>query len=427
MSGEPAGGAFEVFLGELRSVLQHLYDPSELRKTPLLALLGVESRANPLSALRQLLIGAIQALEPSADIPVHSNAWRVYHILTYCYVEQSEQRTVASNLGLSVRQLRRQERAAEQVLADYLWSRYALEDQADILFGETVPLAGQDSSQAAQDRDREHELEWVRESFPSEVTDVSATLQSVLRTIGPLVQALEVQVDYEPAEGLPPVSGQRVLLGQAMLSLLTAAVHAVARGKVRVGVESQGRGIVVCVEAVGDQGPVSATGGSGAEHLQMARQVADVFGGTLEIAALGGRGQAFAATLVLPVTEQVPVLAIDDNVDTLHLLQRYLVGTRYQLVGVSDPSQALSAAASVDPQAIVLDVMLPEVDGWELLGRLREHPATRAVPVIVCTIMPQEQLALTLGAAAYIRKPVSRGGLLSVLDREVASRGRGCG
>jgi CheY-like chemotaxis protein len=66
----------------------------------------------------------------------------------------------------------------------------------------------------------------------------------------------------------------------------------------------------------------------------------------------------------------------------------------------------------------VLDVMMPEQDGWTLLGQLREHPTTRGVPIIVCTILPQEQLALTLGAAEFIRKPVSRKTLLSALDRQ---------
>jgi CheY-like chemotaxis protein/signal transduction histidine kinase len=426
MNEAPADKAFEIFMGELRSVLQHLYDPSEMRKTPLLALLGVQNRANPISALRQTVISAIQAHQPSADVPVHSSAWRVYYILVCRYVEQSDQRTVAANLGLSVRQLRRQERIAEQALADYLWARYDLEAQTDLLLGNLAPSLTKDSAQSEGERDREHELEWVRDSFPSEVTDVSATLQAALSTIDPLVQALQVQVDYAPTDPLPPVTGQRVLLRQALLSLLTAAVHTTEQGQVHVTAQAQSKGIFICVEATGTA-VSAATGGSGAEHLQMAEQAAGVFGGTLEIAPPGTSGSSFSATLVLPITEQVPVLVIDDNVDTLHLFQRYLAGTHYRFAGVDDPAEVLGAAESLVPHAIVLDVMLPEIDGWELLGRLREHPTTQAVPVIVCTIMPQEQLALALGAAGYIRKPVSREALLSTLDREVRSRGRGSG
>ena len=123
--------------------------------------------------------------------------------------------------------------------------------------------------------------------------------------------------------------------------------------------------------------------------------------------------------LILPAAEQVPVLVVDDNIDTLQLYGRYLTGTRYRFVGVADPRRAVELAEEVNPQIILLDLMLPQVDGWELLGRLREHPRTYHIPVVVCSILPQEDLALALGAAAFIRKPASQAALLSALDREL--------
>ena len=63
--------------------------------------------------------------------------------------------------------------------------------------------------------------------------------------------------------------------------------------------------------------------------------------------------------------------------------------------------------------------MLPEIDGWELLGRLREHPRTGKTPIIVCSILPQEDLALALGAATLIRKPVSQSAFLLALDQQL--------
>ncbi|MDI7275566.1 MAG: response regulator, partial [Anaerolineae bacterium] len=131
------------------------------------------------------------------------------------------------------------------------------------------------------------------------------------------------------------------------------------------------------------------------------------------------------AILNLPAAEQAGVLVIDDNADTLQLFQRYLAGSGYPFVGARDPEQAMALAEHLGPSVIVLDVMLPGVDGWELLGRLREHPKTRGIPVVVCTILPQEQLALALGAAAVLRKPVTRTALLEVLDRLPGPRSPG--
>ncbi|MGC9349522.1 MAG: response regulator [Anaerolineae bacterium] len=408
---------FEAFLTALRAALQHLYDPLTLRGTPLIALFDVEEGKNPIAELRQMLIDGIKALEPGSDVPVHSSAWRVYHILRYRYIEQSAQRTVANNMGLSVRQLRRQERDAEKALAGYLWNRYNLERRAEVLFGPPQPEGRNGSTRPPG---RERELEWVRDSFPSEVNDISAMIESTLRTVRPLVQALDVEVILAIPEDLPMVTGQRMPLRQAFLSLLTAAVHVVPGGQVRVSAEQQQEGIIVRLEAEDGEGASPAEAGD--EHLQMARQCIDLFGGELIVDAPEEGDRAFASALRLPVTEPMPVLMIDDNLDTLRLFQRYLSGTHYQFVGVHDPDEVLSLAESLLPQAIVLDVMLPGVDGWELLGRLREHPATRELPTIVCTVMPQEQLAMALGAAAYLRKPVSRETLLSELDQQVSSR-----
>jgi CheY-like chemotaxis protein len=446
MNEEVESKPFEDFLADLRKILPHLYDPLDVHNISLTTLFGVRDSAHPIIALRQILIDAIRALEPAPDVPVHSNAWRIYHILRYRYVEQSAQWTVANNMGLSVRQLRRQERDAEKALASYLWTRHNLQRRIeaalspDALPEEVGPAqnagldpaqnAGTGPAQNAGSDARERELEWVRDSFPSEVTDISALIQAILKTVNPLTRALNVQVDCEIPEDLPPVTGQRVLLRQSFLSLLTAAVQATPGGRVRISAEQQAEGIAIRLEAV--SGTSASIEETGAEHVQMARECIGLFGGELEIEEpqtldIGtgdtqtGSG-SFVTALFLPVTEPLSVLVVDDNLDTLHLFQRYLSGTRYRFVGIEDPASTLSVAASLLPSIIVLDVMLPGLDGWELLGRLREHPATRNLPIIICTVMPQEQLALALGAAAYLRKPVSREVLLSALDRLVNSQ-----
>ena len=112
------------------------------------------------------------------------------------------------------------------------------------------------------------------------------------------------------------------------------------------------------------------------------------------------------------------MLAIDDNPDTLRLLQRYTADTRYGLQCESDAERSLALAEEIMPDIILLDVMLQDVDGWELLGRFRAHPRLGDRPVIVCTILPQRDLALSLGAAGFLSKPFSRRQLLATLDAQ---------
>jgi CheY-like chemotaxis protein len=412
--------ASQAFVRELRRALRRLYDPAGLRKSPLLESLAIDTRHNPVSALRQVLVDAIQALKPGDDVPLHSNACRIHRVLTYRYVQQFVQKEVAASLGLSIRQLAREENVAVQVLADYLLTHC------------DVQLRGHDSSTTSSQAEdqvapppattpaQKNELEWLRESLPREIADIAGMIRTALKTIGPLMQASSVQVECEVLERLPLVAGQPTTMRQALLSLLTAAVRSVPGGRVKVAVETDQKAVRVHVWAAADPAASSPImGGLPVEHLKMTRQLVSLSGGTLEVLPTLDREQPLVATLVLPVAEQVPVLVIDDNADTLHLLQRYLFGTRYGFTGTRDPGQALALAEELAVQIIVLDVMLPGIDGWELLGRLREHPKTRSVPVVVCTILPQEQLALALGAAAFIHKPVSREVLLSALDQQM--------
>jgi len=65
----------------------------------------------------------------------------------------------------------------------------------------------------------------------------------------------------------------------------------------------------------------------------------------------------------------------------------------------------------------VLDVMMPHMDGWEMLGQLRHHPLTMNAPIIVCSILTQAELALSLGASDYIRKPVTAQTFVQALEQ----------
>jgi CheY-like chemotaxis protein len=145
----------------------------------------------------------------------------------------------------------------------------------------------------------------------------------------------------------------------------------------------------------------------------------DACGGTLAHAL---NEAEFVTRLTLPALQPVAVLVIDDNADTLQLLTRYTLGTRYQLTGCQDPNRALQMIEQTLPQLIVLDVMMPQMDGWEVLGRLRQHPRTQHIPIIICSILVQEALAYSLGAGDFVRKPVSRRDFRAALDRQTAGR-----
>jgi len=131
-------------------------------------------------------------------------------------------------------------------------------------------------------------------------------------------------------------------------------------------------------------------------------------------------GNKLVLDMFLPLAARIKVLVVDDNPDLIHFYQRYVQGTRYQIVPLAEGTRALEVVETVKPDVIVLDVMLPNVDGWELLTSLREHPAARSLPIIICSVVREEELALALGAARYIPKPVRRQEFIQALDQVLA-------
>ena len=119
------------------------------------------------------------------------------------------------------------------------------------------------------------------------------------------------------------------------------------------------------------------------------------------------------------------ILAIDDDRGVLTLLKRYLEHDGFQVVGVLESAEALSIARHLAADrrqvlaAITLDIVMPHLDGWEVLKALKQDPETKTIPVILCSIVDDVEQGLAMGAAACLRKPLTRNELLEVL-RKVA-------
>jgi len=115
--------------------------------------------------------------------------------------------------------------------------------------------------------------------------------------------------------------------------------------------------------------------------------------------------------------EEPVVLVIDDDPTALDLLERTLQGAGVRVVTASDGPEALKLARTLRPAAITLDVLMPGMDGWEVLGQLKADPETSAIPVIMVTMTSDRKLGYALGATEFLTKPVRRDQLVSLLDR----------
>lgn len=402
------------FEDALREALNHLYDPVALRQSPLVECLGLPSAEGP-GALRAMLEQAIRGLKPANSFPENCKSRRYYQILFYRYVQQFTQEAVAQKIGLSPRHLRREQDAAIHALAEALYDRFGLVERGFPPPSEPLgPIA-----LSAMSSNVEGELAWLDDSLLDRTCQASSVLLEALHLVERLAEGYQITLQTDVPK-LSLVAMAATVLKQVILDLLSSAIRAVPGGQIYIAAEpsspsreAQG---VLCLRAI----PLGGLGDLGAwdDAQRIAERLLEMAGGRIEVVR---DGNVLTACLWLPLAERIRVLAIEDNADTLQLWQRYVEDSPFWLVGVQDPHEALARAEQIRPRIIVLDIMLPDIDGWELLGRLRYHPVTQGIPVIVCTVHPQRELAFSLGASAFVRKPTTRQEFLAALEQQSAA------
>ncbi|MDH4318284.1 MAG: ATP-binding protein [Desulfobulbaceae bacterium] len=108
------------------------------------------------------------------------------------------------------------------------------------------------------------------------------------------------------------------------------------------------------------------------------------------------------------------LLVIDDNPEVIDLIKKN-IGRNYQIIGLLSGKGAVEEAKLINPDAITLDIMMPEINGWEVLQALKKDPLTKEIPVIILSIVDDKKMGFGLGAAEYMVKPLDKNVLLQKL------------
>jgi signal transduction histidine kinase/DNA-binding response OmpR family regulator len=180
-------------------------------------------------------------------------------------------------------------------------------------------------------------------------------------------------------------------------------------------------------QQVGDPDRQQAGTGLG---LALTRRLVDAHDGEITLVSSLGQGSAF--TVRLPAAsvlqlDQGPdagarVLLVEDDPQSAELLTTQLVTAGYHVEVAGTGEAGLTAAGAHPPDAIVLDVALPGIDGFEVIRRLKADKRLADIPVFFATIIDERQAGLALGADDYFVKPVDQAALLGALARKIAHR-----
>ncbi len=399
----------EHFLQDLHGFLLHLYDPAYVPSEVLRLATGCQA-VYVTDCIRATIIRAIESLRPLQEVPANARMQRFYQILYQRFVLGRTQKETSEILSLTQRHFRREEHEAITQLAHLLIDLETISFPAGppVKIEGSSPASDQHLSALAQDWRLQllQELTSLQKSDQGHVTDIMDAVHNTTELCRAMSKLLGIDMVVESLESGLVTAIFSSVLRQALIMTLLIMFERIAGGKIVIGAKRVGDFVTVNLGG----SPVTL---GGTPNLEPIGTLLATQGGTVETFS---DGQQLTVRIVLSAVREIKVLVVDDNEDIIYLYQRYVSGTTYHV----DHSTAASWLESVEshmPDIIVLDIMMPDVDGWEVLIQLHEHSLTRAVPVIVCSIIKGEMLAISLGAALYIPKPVTQDQFLAALNR----------
>ncbi|MHB0877756.1 MAG: response regulator [Anaerolineae bacterium] len=397
---------------QVRAALRCLYDGVALADTELADLLPpVASQADQASRaqrLRGLLLDAIEVLQPSRPAAFRSPATRSYQVLSLHYLDGLPMNHLAAELHISERQAYRDLARAEESLAallrDHSWA------EPDTLGAGAAPDVLADELQRIEAK--------------ATRVDIADLCRAATQTVTPLARELGTTIASGIPRDLPQVLGNEVLIRQTLVQLLSAAVRGAANGYIHLLALATTGSVQLTTSFVprralpdGEWFP-DVRRLAEAQHLEWRVGLAPGALPNPLSAPLGTDGEVVSVSIGLRVERRRLVLIVEDNKGAAELYRRYLAtADGWDSIEAPDPRLTFELAKATQPAAILLDILMPQQDGWSVLQVLRAQPETSAIPVVVCSVFDELELAASLGASAYLKKPVSQFQLLSALRR----------
>jgi signal transduction histidine kinase/DNA-binding response OmpR family regulator len=273
-----------------------------------------------------------------------------------------------------------------------------------------------------------------------EEMELGPFLESLEAILGPQAQEKGLELLFR-TENLPNrISTDKDRLRQILTNLLTNSIKYSDTGTVSLTVKQQDDQLIFLVQDEGigmtpeqvklifdpfhqvDASETRERGGVGL-GLAIVGRLVGLFGGTITVTSEKGKGSTFHVTLPLQISTEhlrpegvgADILAVDDNLDFLESIHSELTRAGFRVTVASSGLEALEILEKLRPKAILLDIVMPGMDGWELLRRIGEIDDLQGIPVVVTSVVDEAPVGLGLEIAGWLTKPFDPAALLEVL------------
>ncbi|MGK7873844.1 MAG: response regulator [Xenococcaceae cyanobacterium] len=294
-----------------------------------------------------------------------------------------------------------------------------------------------------------------------ETFEIVPMIQDVVATVSPLVEKNNNVLHVNYPEGIDRIHADMTKVRQNLFNLLSNASKFTENGTITLTVSHHTKeqvkegtrwiifqvsdtGIGMTPEQMGKlfqaftQADASTTrqyGGTGL-GLAITKKFCQMMGGDIFVESELGQGTKFTIELPahvqdtktklatqkiteskFPSSQGNTILVIDDDPAVNEMMQRFLTKEGFRAIAATSGSEGLQLAKKLRPDAITLDVMMPEMDGWMVLTELKADPELENIPVVMVTIVDNQNLGYALGASDYLFKPIDRNHLINILQK----------
>lgn len=383
------------FVSLTQQLLEHLNDIPYMIAHQSSYLLSIPERQKSGSEfiLRAIILKAIESLSPSYSASFRAPHERLYNLLQLHYVDGMTIVEAARDLSISVRQAYRDLRRGEESVAAVLWMRQQRFRSAQ------EPLIAEASTDST---------EVTHPHIHETPVDVREMVRHALQAVEQLARKRAVSFSSQMPEYPVIVFGDAVVAQQLIVGCISRAIQVAKAGTLAVVVTNSDIGACISLSYK------MSVGGQQQALDEMLQKLTKQLG--WPTISHGINDNEVEIWINIPA-RGVVLLVIDDNASITDLFERFLVNHPVHFLRASAADVGLSMARQIRPDAIILDIMMPIIDGWQLLQTLRNDPLTNTIPVIVCSVVSDPELAYSLGATHVLNKPVSRDMLLAVLNQ----------